>query len=179
MLQNQTHFCNAFTFDCLLARVTLHEAVKLGVNICSMVIRLTRYASSEPNSAILFAGIVASVSSLSLIVTPLVRSTCCPVRPENSINFESEVRWSGSSRIQIIATHYITSMLQFKLLIIWLCLYTVAGYLGHLCFVCTYKLRSYRNYEAASAVRKNDSLFCYQSFWIHSILHLRYRRSFM
>jgi len=93
MLQNQTHFCNAFTFDCLLARVTLHEAVKLGVNICSMVIRLTRYASSEPNSAILFAGIVVSVYSLaSLIVTPLIRSTCCPVRPENSMIFVSEVR---------------------------------------------------------------------------------------
>jgi len=92
MLQNKTHFFNALTFDCLLTRVTLHEAVKLGVIICSMVIRLTLYDSSETNSAILFAGVVASVSSLSLIVTPLIRSTCCAVRPENSIIFMSEVR---------------------------------------------------------------------------------------
>ena len=93
MLQNQTHFFNVLTFDFLRTRVTLHKPVKLGVSICSVLILLTRYDSSEPNSAIVFAGeVVRAYSFVSVTVTPLIRSTRCPVPSENSIIFMTEVR---------------------------------------------------------------------------------------
>jgi len=155
MLQNQTHFLNVMNFDFVRTRAALHESVKLGVRICNIAVRLARYNSSEPNSAIVFAGeVVCAYSFPTVTVTPLIRNTRCPVRPENSIIF----MWKRSSRIQLLATRYITPTLQLKLLMIWLFLCMVAGYLGHLCFVCTYKLRSYWNYGAALAVHKNDSL---------------------
>jgi len=93
MLQHQAHFFNAFTFVFLGTGVTLHEPVKVGVSVYSMVIRLTTYDSSEINSAIVSAGeFVSAYSITSAIVTPLIRSTCCPIRPKNNINSMTEVR---------------------------------------------------------------------------------------
>jgi hypothetical protein len=95
-----------------------------------MVIRLTRFDSSEPNSAIAFAGEVVSAYSLtSVIETPLIRSTCCPVRPENNIIFITEVRCKGSPSIQILATHYITRILQLILPMILLYFVVHGSYL--------------------------------------------------
>jgi len=139
MLQNQTHFLKAFTFDFLHISVTLHEPVEATskhlqhgnssnstwLNWSNSAIVFTVFFS-----AIVFAGEVVSVYCLTpVIVTPHIRSTCCPVRPENNTNFVTEVRWTGSSRIQILATHCVTRMLQFKLPMIRLCLIVCGRYL--------------------------------------------------
>jgi len=116
MLQNLTHFFKTFTSDFLCTSVTLQEPVKLGVRICSMVDRLTWYDSSEPNSAIVFADETVSAYNLTSVIVKLsIRSTCCPVLPENNIIFKTEVRWTGSPTIQTLLTHYITRMFQLKL----------------------------------------------------------------